>query len=199
MPADPWFVSDDPETEAELDRTERAFVGALRERAEAWKVPPAVSWVGRPDDDSSLVACVGLGDGPFGWPPLIGLHLTGSTVSGDHLNEHFYFLPQPRTRLALDATGTPQTLAALSADWFERVLRMRVVRHEWYHDGRRYADRYLFGDDGDGRCDTYIDGVAPQGQREYLKAIGAEDTGRWIRSGALGRPGRIVALRHAAD
>ncbi|MFB7374110.1 hypothetical protein ACFC0D_30155 [Streptomyces sp. NPDC056222] len=118
-------MSDDPETESELDRTELAFVAALRERAEAWKVPPAVSWAGRPEDDSSLVMCMGLGDGPLGWPLRIGLHLTGPTVSGDRLvHQDFYWLPQPRTGLALGATGTPHALAAPAADWFERILRM---------------------------------------------------------------------------
>ncbi|MEV8533870.1 hypothetical protein [Streptomyces sp. NPDC051211] len=200
MLEDPWFVSDDPETESELDRTERAFVAALRERAEAWKVPPAVSWVGRPEDDSSLVMCVGLGDGSLGWPLRIGLHLTGPTVRGDRLiHQDFYWLPQPRTRLALDVTGTPQALAALAADWFEHILRMPVVRHEWYHDGRLYAYRCLFADDSDGWCDGYNDELAPPGRREHLRATGAEQAGYWIRSTALGRPDRVVLLRGASD
>ncbi|MEU5151519.1 hypothetical protein NRK68_19570 [Streptomyces yangpuensis] len=141
MPTDPWFVSDDPETELELGPDERLFTGLLRERAAAWTVPPAVGWVAEPEDDSLLVACVGLGDGPNAWPPLVGLRLTGSTVRGDLLNEHFYWLPEPRTGLALDAAGTPGELAALAVGWFERVLRMSVVRQEWHHRGRCYAAR----------------------------------------------------------
>ncbi|KOU15865.1 hypothetical protein ACR3S4_09280 [Streptomyces sp. CH8.1] len=188
MPADPWFVSDDPETELELGPDERVFTAALRERASAWPVrtvPPAVSWVAKPEDDSLLVACVGLGDGPNGWPPLVGLHLTGSALRGDHLDEHFYWLPEPRTPLALDATGTPRELAALAADWFERVLRMRVVRQEWYHRGRRYADRCLFADHADGPFGRYVDGLAPPECRGG--------------AGVPGRPDRVVVLREAQD
>lgn len=200
MLAESWFLSDDPETEAELDGAERAFVAALRERAEAWAVAPAVSWVARPDDDSSLVVVVGIGDGSLGWPQRLGLHLTGSSVSGDRLvHQNFYWLQEPRTRLGLEATGSPRVLAALAADWFERILRMPVVRHEWYHDGRLYASRCLIAGDGDGRCDGYDNDLAPPGQHEHLKAVGAEEAGYWIRSGALGPPDRVVALRGAPD
>ncbi|MEW2582757.1 hypothetical protein [Streptomyces virginiae] len=170
MPADPWFVSDDPETELELGPDERVFTAALRQRATAWPVrtvPPAVSWVAKPEDDSLLVACVGLGDGPNGWPPLVGLRLTGSTLRGDHLD------------------GTPLELAALAADWFERVLRMRVVRQEWYHQGRRYADRYLFAGHADGLFGRYVDGLAPPQCRGG--------------AGVPGRPDRVVVLREAQD
>ncbi|MFJ7776470.1 hypothetical protein [Streptomyces yangpuensis] len=193
MPTDPWFASNDPETELELGPEERLFTTVLRERATAWTAPPAVSWVAKPEDDSLLVACVGLGDGPDGWPPLVGLHLTGSTVRGDLLNEHFYWLPEPRTGLALDATGTPRELAALAADWFERVLRMRVVRQEWHHRGRCYATRTLFSNDARDTRDThdtrgahdvfdrYVDGLAPPRRRTDP-----------------GRPDRVVVLRDAA-
>ncbi|MEV4559209.1 hypothetical protein AB0K51_19780 [Kitasatospora sp. NPDC049285] len=200
MAADLWFPSDDPETESELDGTERDFVAALRERAGGWAVAPAVSWVGRPEDDSSLVVCVGVGDRSLGWPLRAGLHLTGATVRGDRLvHRDFYWLAQPPTWLALNAAGSPQELAALSADWFERILRLPVVRHEWYHDGRRYAYRCLFADDGDGWCDGYRDDLAPPGQPEYLSAVGARDAGYRIRSGALGSPDRITVLRMRSD
>ncbi|MET8546071.1 hypothetical protein ABZW03_36390 [Kitasatospora sp. NPDC004799] len=198
MPVQPWFASDDPETESELDGAERAFVAVLRERAGAWALAPAVSWVARPEDDSSLVVCAGVGDGPLGWPLRVGLHLSGATVRGDRFaHQNFYWLTQPPTGLALNATGSPEALAVASAAWFERVLRMPVVRHEWYHEGRLYAYRCLFaGDgDGDGWCDGYRDALAPPGQRERLVAAGALDAGYWVRSGALGRPDRVVVLR----
>ncbi|MFF4382546.1 hypothetical protein [Kitasatospora sp. NPDC001547] len=198
MSAHQWFVSDDPETESELDEAERAFVTVLRGRARGWRVAPAVSWVGRPEDDSSLVACAGVGDGELGWPLRVGVHLSGSTVRGDRLaHQNFYWPVQPPSALALDAGGAPEVLAALAADWFERVLRMPVVRHEWWHEGRCYAYRCLFVGDGDGWCDGYREALAPPGWRRRLRDAGTRDAGPGIRSAALGRPDRVVTLRAA--
>ncbi|MEU6273890.1 hypothetical protein ABZ871_16015 [Streptomyces populi] len=195
----PWFEIDDPDDEFGFDAAELAFAKALRERAGSWDVPHAYSWVGRPEDDSSLLACVGLSDENNRISLIdLGVHLVGSTVRGDRLHNQLYFLPDRPTGLALEAAGSPQELAERTAAWFETLLRKPIVRHEWEHGGRVYASRYLFADTGEGLVQSYDRTLAPPGQAEALTEAGHVYGRGWIRTSGLGRPDRVVGVRGEA-
>jgi hypothetical protein len=195
MRGHPWFESDDPDNEFEFDEAELAFADRLRELAGSWTVPWADSWVGRPDDYSSLLAAVSLSD-PVRRLSLvdIGVHVTGSTLRGDRLHNQLYFLPHEPTRLATKATGSPQQLAEHAAAWFEAVLREPIVRYEWEHDGRVYADLYLFADGKEGLAQSYDDRLAPPGRLPRLTAAGFVRNG-WVHTVGLGEPDRVVPIR----
>ncbi|WP_285735562.1 hypothetical protein [Kitasatospora phosalacinea] len=196
MPENPWFETDDPEDEFGFSAAELAFAAALRERAGSWTVPPAYSWVGRPEDDSSLLAVVGLSDRDNRISLAdIGVHLIGSTVRGDRLHNQLHYLPDRPTDLAMEATGSSGELAEAAATWFEAVLLRPVVRHEWEHNGQIYAERYLFADTGHALCQRYNRALAPQGQAESLTASGQVAERGWIHTGGLGRPTRTVNVR----
>jgi hypothetical protein len=49
----------------------------------------------------------------------------------------------------VEATGTPQDLAEIAAEWFERILVRPVERREWRSDGR-LTYHYVFPDTGTG-------------------------------------------------
>ncbi len=196
VPENPWFEIDDPDGEFGFSAAEIAFAAALRERAGSWTVPPAHSWVGRSEDDSSLLALVALSDQGYRISLVdIGVHVIGSTVRGDRLHNQLYFLPDQPTDLAMEATGSPQELAEHTATWFEAVLRKPIVRHEWEHNGQVYAYRYLFADTGEGLCQSYNQTLAPQGQAENLIAAGHVLGRNWIQTSGLGRPNRVVNIR----
>jgi hypothetical protein len=69
----------------EIDEAELAFAARL----------PAL-WVGRPEDDSSLLAVVTLGTSQLSLADF-GVHITGSTMRGDRLHDQLYFLPERPT------------------------------------------------------------------------------------------------------
>ena len=195
MRGHPWFENDDPDDEFEFDEAEFAFTERLGELAASWTVPWADSWVGRPEDDSSLLAVVRLSD-PVRRLSLvdIGVHVTGSTLRGDRLHNQLYFLPDEPTRLATKATGTPRQLAEHAAVWFEAVLREPIVRYEWEHDGRVYAHLYLFADGKEGLAQSYDRRLAPPGRLSRLAAAGFARNG-WAQTVGLGEPDRVVPVR----
>ncbi|WCD91076.1 hypothetical protein KPP03845_200037 (plasmid) [Streptomyces xanthophaeus] len=199
MLRNPWFEIDDPDDEFGFDEAELAFATALREQAKSWDVPYAHSWVGRPEDDSSLLAFVGLSDKHRRVSLIdIGVHLVGSSVRGDRLHNQLYFLPDQPTSLAMEAVGSPQELAERTATWFETLLRKPIVRHEWEHSGQIYASRYLFADTGQGLSQSYNQTLAPSGQAEALINAGHVQGRGWIQTSGLGRPDRIVNIRGEA-
>ncbi|MFK0238967.1 hypothetical protein [Streptomyces vinaceus] len=192
----PWFEMDPFYTEGDFDKAELAFAAALREQAASWDVPHAYSWVGRPEDDSSLLAVIGLSDEGRRMSLIdIGVHLVGSSVRGDSLHNQLYFLPDQPTSLSMNATGSPQELAQRTAAWFENLLRKPVVRHEWEHRGQVYASRYLFADTGEGLVQSYNRSLAPSGQAQALILAGHVRGQGWIQTSGLGRPHRIVSIR----
>lgn len=192
----PWFEIDDPDDEFGFDETERAFAAALRTSAASWTVPYAHSWIGRPDDDSRLLAVVALSDDHARVSLVdVGVHLGGSTVRGDRLHNQLYFLPDRPTGLAMEATGSPQELGERAAAWFEAILRKPIVRHEWEHAGQLYARRYLFADTGEGLCQSYNQNLAPKGQPKSLIAAGHVVGRGWVQTSGLDRPHRVVAIR----
>jgi len=200
MPENPWFVIDDPDGEFGFSAAEIAFAAELRERAGSWTVPFAHSWVGRPEDDSSLLALVALGDQGYGISLVdIGVHVVDFAVRGDRLDSQLHFLPDQPTNLAMEATGSPRELAEHAAAWFEAVLRKPIVRHEWENNGQVYAVLYLFADTGEGLCQSYDRRLAPQGQEEDLIAAGHVRGRNWIQTSGLGRPDRVIGIRcHAS-
>ncbi|ROQ89029.1 hypothetical protein EDE04_7428 [Streptomyces sp. 2132.2] len=192
----PWFEIDDPDDEFGFDAAELAFATALREQAGSWDVSFAHSWVGRPEDDSSLLAFVGLSDRHHRVSLIdIGVHLVGSSVRGDCLHNQLYFLPDQPTSLAMEAVGSPQELAERAATWFEALLRKPIVRHEWEHSGQVYATRYLFVDTEEGLAQSYNQTLAPSGQAKGLIDAGHVHGRGWIQTSRLGRPDRIVSIR----
>ncbi|MFD3926796.1 hypothetical protein [Streptomyces sp. NPDC058614] len=196
MLGNPWFEIDDPENEFEFNEAELAFAAQLREVAGFWAVAYAHSWVGRPEDDSSLLAFVSLSDESSRLSLVdIGVHVVGSTMRGDQLHNQLYFLPDRPTSLATEASGSPQQLADHAAQWFEAILRKPIVRYEWEHNGRVYAGRYLFADSGQGLSQSYNRLLAPDGQAESLSADGHVTGKGWVRTSGLGRPDRIVPIR----
>ncbi|MFD9100294.1 hypothetical protein ACFVZN_04395 [Streptomyces virginiae] len=193
----PWFEIDDPDDEFSFDAAELDFATALRDQAGSWDVPYAYSWVGRPEDESSLLAFVGLSDEHRRVSLIdIGVHLVGgSSVRGDRLHNQLYFLPDQPTSLAMEAVGSPQELAARTATWFETLLRKPIVRHEWEHRGQVYATRYLFADTEEGLVQSYNQTLAPSGQAMGLIGAGHVRGRGWIQTSGLGRPDRIVSIR----
>jgi hypothetical protein len=142
MDAPEWFDFD-----GHLTDLERAFLAALRKRVEARLRP----WCRREvplHDGGALIVGVHV-DAPQLALLTAGVHLDGDRIRGDSLDHQDYRLPDGPTSLAIDVTGSPAALAASVADWFDAVLRRPIVRYEWLHDGRVYAERYLFAADED--------------------------------------------------
>ncbi len=183
-----WFDYDGPLTDGE-----RAFLAALRQRVEGRLYP----WCRREDplhDGGALI--VGLHvDAPGLALITAGVHLDGDRIRGDSLDHQDYGLPDRPTSLAIDVTGSPADLAASVADWFDAILRRPIVRYEWLHVGRAYANRYLFADTGEGLSQMYNRMLAPPGQREQLIAAGHVQGLGWIDTRGLGEPDRVIPVR----
>lgn len=86
-------------------------------------------------------------------------------------------------------------MAEHGAALFERYADRPVVRHEWLHRGRVYADCYLFHDTGERLAQTYRSDWAPRGQEAGLKAAGFERGKGWIQTEGLGEPDRVLHVR----
>ncbi|MEU4878056.1 hypothetical protein [Streptomyces sp. NPDC021608] len=198
VPENPWFEIDGPVDAWEFDEAELAFATRLRALAERWDVPFASSWVGRPEDDSSLLAVVTLGTSRLSLADF-GVHVTGSTMRGDRLDNPLHFLPERPTSYSIEVTGSPDEHAERAAQWFETILRKPVVRHEWVHDGRIHAELYLFADTGEGMAQRYDSTLSPPGQEQELIAAGQVTGLNWIQTSGLGPPDRIVPVRGTSE
>jgi hypothetical protein len=195
MQNNPWFELDDPDDEFAFSDDELAFAAALREHAGSWTVPSAHSWVGRPEDDSSLVVVASLDHGVYGHLADFGVHVTGRHARGDRLANPLLYLPEQPTPMALESTGAPEELAERAAAWFESLLSKPVVRREWEHNGQVYAHRSLFADTGEPLVQGYNRTLAPPGQAESLIAAGHVYGRGWIQTSGLEHPTRVVPLR----
>ncbi|MFI7321319.1 hypothetical protein [Streptomyces venezuelae] len=161
----PWFEVEDPEEEGDepwdFDADELAFIAALQDRAARWRVPWASSWVGRPEDDASLLVHISLCDGER--RTIVGewaVHFHGSYVRAGRVSDQLYNVSESRGGVLSRTTGTPEELAARCAEWFEAVLSRPVARLEWVNEGRVYGTRWLFADTGEGLVtDTNADGA----------------------------------------
>ncbi|WP_055690444.1 hypothetical protein [Streptomyces prasinus] len=151
MDVNTWFEVEDPEGYDEepwdFDEAELAFLVALRARAAAWRVPPAPSMVGRPEDESSLLAHVSLLDEER--TLVLGewaVHFYGTYVRAGKACDHLFNLHESPQRGFFRASGTVEELAQRCADWFESLLSRPVVRAEWSSSAGAAATRWEFAD-----------------------------------------------------
>ncbi|MGZ9933779.1 hypothetical protein ACXNSR_28350 [Streptomyces sp. NC-S4] len=157
-----WFV-DDHDDDSDLDATEAAFVSALRDRAAAWRVPPAYSCVSRTEDESALLVCVSFTDegernvrlGEW------AVHFRGADVSAGRVCDQLFNLHESPESGFFRATGTPEALAERCAAWFEAVLSRPVGRMQWLHEDKVYATQWMFADTGEGLVGGYDNRLAP--------------------------------------
>ncbi|MFE1290253.1 hypothetical protein [Streptomyces sp. NPDC058751] len=151
MDGNPWFVVEDPEEDGEepwgFDADELAFIEALRTRAASWRVPPAHSSVGRPEDDSSLLVHVSLTDNERRL--VLGewaVHFHGTHVRAGKVRDQLFNLDETPERGLHRASGPVEQLAERCAAWFEAVLSRPVIRMEWLSPGSAYATGWAFAD-----------------------------------------------------
>jgi hypothetical protein len=144
---DEWLAH----VEAGLRPSQQAFLTAWHQRTHTWPYD-ALGDV-RPVDehDGDLVVFADLVDTTRNSSMLtIAAHFDGTTVRCDRVHNQLFCLPATPTAEALIATGSPEELADRAADWFEAVLRRRVVCHEWHQRrGRVVARNWLFADTGE--------------------------------------------------
>lgn len=77
--------------------------------------------------------------------------------AGEVHNQSFFPYPDNRSRVqTLEATGDPQHLAQVAADWFEHVMARPVERRVWLRNGR-IAYEYAFCDTDTGLCRGGVD------------------------------------------
>ena len=154
-----WFENEDGDG---LDEIQGAFLDVLQVRAATWPAKPRDTRLLLPDY-LAYGYPLAPGEGPSGkllvlldvTDPVehvvlltIGAYLDRTRVRGDTLHNQLFTLPALPTGLALDATGTPEELAARTADWFEALLRRPIVRHGWQRPRKARTSRWVFADSG---------------------------------------------------
>jgi hypothetical protein len=168
---------------------QRAFLGALRERLEDRLWPYCGELTERSlllvlDVDAPEVALVS-----------VGLELRGRTLRGDRISIHDRAFPLEPTSDGFIMEGSAVELAARGVELLERFANAPVVKHEWLHRGRVYAECYLFADSGERLAQMYRSDWAPLGQEDRLVAEGSVHGKGWIQTRGLGGPDRIVRVR----
>lgn len=186
------------EVDEDLTAVEWSFLAALRQR-----LPSAIRpyFIGRDHDGLSLVLDV---DAPGLALVNVGLSLRGSELKGDRISVHHQSFPPTPTAQGFLVEGTPEQLAdrgALLLEWF---WSRPVVKHEWIHGWRIYAECYLFDDTGERLVEMYRSDLAPRGQEAQLIADGfvrgQPVIGQgWIRTVGLGEPDRVTLVRGSAQ
>jgi hypothetical protein len=187
-----WF-----EWNGALGAAEQAFIDELRRRAAGWTGIPRSGWIDVPDDGGPLLVAFDI-SGPAVHLLTIGVCFDGRTLRGDRLHSQLFTLPDEPTDLALTATGEPDELAAVAAEWLEAILRRQIVRYDWTHDGRVYAYLYLFADTGDMLVAMHNRELCPPGQLDQLAATGHVSPGGWVDVRGLGQPDAVVHISGAA-
>ena len=165
------------------------FLSVLRRRLKDRLSPYCVEATG---DTLMLVLDV---DAPDVALVSVGVELRGRTLRGDRISVHDRSFPPEPTGSGFVVEGSPEELAARGSELLEWFWRRPVVKHEWLHRGRVYADCYLFEDTGERLVDMYRDDWAPHGQADRLVAKGFVRGEGWIRTEGLGRPDRVVLVR----
>lgn len=125
----------------------------------------------------------------------VGLELCGSKLRGDRISVHDRSFPPSPTADGFVSEGTPSELAAQGSQLFERFASRPIVRHEWLHRHRVYANCYLFEDSGERLAQMYRPDWAPRGQEQRLIADGYVQGKGWIQTQGLGEPDRITHVR----
>jgi hypothetical protein len=147
-----WFEEDE---EDDLSQAERVFLAHLREWASAWPCGPQDTQLVEPEDGCPnwrAVLDVGT-EMERGNLCLITVAVCfdGTSVRcGEVHSQSYYPCPDERSRVeVVEATGTPEDLAEIASEWFERILVRPVERREWRANGRLTYD-YVFADTGTG-------------------------------------------------
>ncbi len=190
-----WFEVDE---DIEFTDEERAFASALNAYCAAWAPTDDYGVVSRAGDGwEALLARVSIADPAEPSRHLIdvGEHVVGDRVRGDRLHNQVHSLPESPSPWALDATGAPDRLAELAADWFRDVLDKPIVLYVWLHDGYAYAGRYAFADSDETLSQCYAKGMAPVGQEAELIAAGHVHGRGWIQTTGLPVPDRYLHIR----
>lgn len=145
-----WFEEDE---EDDLSAAQRAFLASLRQRAQSWPCGPEATQIVAPGDGCDQWRAVL--DVPSQIDSLIlitvGVCFDDANIHASEVhNQSFCPCPAGRSRVeVIEASGTPEQLAHVAADWFEHVLARPVERREWLVDGRT-AREYAFSDTGTG-------------------------------------------------
>ena len=180
-----WFEA---EGEA-LTADQLAFLSALRRRLDDRLRPYCVE---ASEDCLSLVLDV---DAPGVALASVGLELRRRSLRGDRISVHDRSFPPSPTRDGFVVEGEPSELAARGSELLERFVLRPVVRHDWLHKGRVYADCYLFEDSGERLSQMYRSDWAPPGQEDRLIAQGFVHGKGWIQTRGLGEPDRVTLVR----
>lgn len=125
----------------------------------------------------------------------VGLELRGRSLRGDRISVHDWSFPPDPTPDGFLMVGGPTELAARAGDLLEWFASRPVVRHEWVHHGRVYADCYLFEDSGERLAQGYRSDLAPPGQEDHLVAERFVYGAGWVQTQGLGDPDRVVRVR----
>lgn len=122
---------------------QRAFLSALRERLEDHLWPYCCELT---ENNLLLVLDV---DAPEVALLSVGLELRGRTLRGDRIDIQDRAFPPEPTSDGFVMEGSAVELAARGVELLERFANAPVVKHEWLHRGRVYAECYLFADSGE--------------------------------------------------
>lgn len=145
-----WF---DEDPEWLLDDSQLAFFATLRERARSWSCTPNHTEIAEPDgacdEWRAILDVTSEVPGDFLGLVTVGVSFDGTRINAGELHsQNYHFLPDDFSRVTpLVATGTPERLANIAADWFEGVMARPVVLRTWERGGRRWSE-YVFADTG---------------------------------------------------
>ncbi|MET8545125.1 hypothetical protein ABZW03_31450 [Kitasatospora sp. NPDC004799] len=190
----PWFEHD----KDDLPLAQQEFAAVLSARASSWPVDPldtvllpaCHTWFGE------LLAYLDIGDPERHRGVLtIGAHYDGTTVRADKLHNQTFGRPDAPTEFTFAATGNPTEVAHRTADWFEAVLARPLVRREWLHEGKVYALRYEYADNGRGLSEGFETPLAPPELQARFAAAGVDRGRGRINRAGLGEPDRVVHVR----
>lgn len=136
-----------------------AFLTALRARLAGRLRPYSVGV-----DNGRLQLCLDV-DAPEVALVTVGLDLGSGDLRGDRISIHDRTFPETPTRNGFHIHGSPAELADRAAELLEFYANRPVVRHEWLHRGRVYADCLLFEDTGERLSQMYRSDWALGGRR----------------------------------
>ncbi|TNM37294.1 hypothetical protein FHP29_15730 [Nocardioides albidus] len=172
-----------------LTASQLAFLAALRSRLNDRLRP----YCGELTEDSLLLVLDV--DAPDTALVSVGLELRRGRLQGDRISVHDRSFPTSPTVDGFLMEGAPDELAATGAALLERFANRPIVRHEWLHRGKVYADCYLFEDSGERLSQMYRGDWAPRGQERRLITEGFVHGKGWVQTRGLGEPDRVVHVR----
>ncbi|MER7848871.1 hypothetical protein ABTZ03_33595 [Kitasatospora sp. NPDC096077] len=190
----PWF---EHETD-DLTPAQQEFAAVLAARASTWPVDPlsTVLLPARHTPYRELLAYLDIDDPERNQGLLtIGAHFDGTAVRADRLHNQDFTLPDAPTEFTFTAAGDPTDTASRTATWFEAVLARPMVRCEWLHDGKVYALRYEYADNGQGLSEGFETPLAPPDLQRRFAAEGVDRGRGRINRPFLGEPNRVIHVR----